>query len=34
MIINFKEKIGEKYITNEGYEIQIIDYLDTKKRVN
>lgn len=30
MIVNFREKIGEIFVTNEGYKIQIIDYLDTK----
>lgn len=30
MIINFRQKINDVFITNEGYKIQIIDYLDTK----
>ncbi len=28
---SFKDKTGEKHITNEGYEIQIIEYLGTYK---
>lgn len=30
MIINFRNIIGECFVTNEGYNIQIIDYVDTK----
>lgn len=30
MIINFKEKIGQCFQTNEGYAVEIIDYVDTK----
>lgn len=28
MIIDFKKIIGEKYITNEGYSVTVIDYID------
>lgn len=30
MIINFKEKIGQCFQTNEEYAVEIIDYVDTK----
>ena len=30
MIIDFRSKIGQIFTTNEGYDIQIIDYVDTK----
>ena len=30
MIIDFRKMIGQTFKTNEGYEVQIIDYLDTK----
>ena len=30
MIIDFRNIIGECFVTNEGYNIQIIDYVDTK----
>ena len=30
MIIDFRTIIGERFVTNEGYNIQIIDYVDTK----
>lgn len=30
MIIDFRNIIGECFVTNEGYSIQIIDYVDTK----
>lgn len=27
---NFKDRTGEKFITNEGYEVEIIEYIDSK----
>lgn len=30
MIVDFRKIINEVYMTNEGYKIQIIDYVDTK----
>lgn len=30
MTIDYKSLIGNEYITNEGYTVKIIDYVDTK----